>query len=127
MLALAVLGALTCLALPRPQQVLRLIVAVSAIELGLAANVWASVLGNGFVTAADEWFYIDAFSAFYMIVLVLVFLLSSTFAGVYFAHDTAEHAFTLPVAHRFGALWLGSLSATTPSLVSYNISILRAG
>jgi hydrogenase-4 component F len=127
MLALAMLGALTCLALPRPQQILRLIVAVSAIELGLAANVWASVLGNGFVTAADEWFYIDAFSAFYMIVLVLVFLLSSAFAGVYFAHETAEHAFTLPVAHRFGALWLGSLSAMMLVLVSNNLGIMWVG
>ena len=50
-------------ALPRPRHVLRLIVLISAIELGFAANVWASVLANGFVTAAEGWFYIDAFSA----------------------------------------------------------------
>src|SRR6266700_7519791 len=102
MLAMAVLGALVCLALPRPRDVLRLIVAVSAIELTLAANLWAGVLANGFVTAADEWFYVDAFSAFYVVVLVLVFLLSSAFAGVYFVHETGEHGFILPVARRFG-------------------------
>jgi formate hydrogenlyase subunit 3/multisubunit Na+/H+ antiporter MnhD subunit len=107
MLAVAVLGALLSLALPRPRDVLRLIVAISSIELALAANLWASVLANGFVTAADGWFYVDAFSAFYLVVLVLVFLLSSAFAGVYFAHETGEHGFTLPVARRVGALWLG--------------------
>src|SRR5260370_12826795 len=80
MLAVAVLGALLSLALPRPRHVLRLIVAVSAIELALAANLWASVLASGFVTAADGWFYIDAFSAFYLGVLVLVFPLISSFA-----------------------------------------------
>ena len=127
MLAVAALGALVCLALPRPHHVLRLIVAVSAIELGLAANLWGSVLADGFVTAADEWFYIDAFSAFYLIVLVLVFLLSSAFAGVYFAHETGEHGFTLPVAHRFGALWLGSLTAMMLVLVSNNLGIMWVG
>ena len=39
MLALAVLGAIVSLALPQPRHVLRLIVAISAIELGLAANL----------------------------------------------------------------------------------------
>ena len=124
MLGVAVLGALICLALPRPLYVLRLIVAASAIELGLAANVWASVLRDGFVTAAEGWFYIDAFSAFHVIVLVLVFLLSSAFAGGYFVHETGEHAFTLPVARRFGALWLGSLSAMMLVLMSNNVGIM---
>src|SRR5713226_3088033 len=127
MLAVAVLGALVSLALPRPRNVLRLIVAISAVELALAANLWASVLANGFVTAADEWFYVDAFSAFYVVVLVLVFLLSSTFAGVYFAHETGEHSFTLPVARRFGALWLGSLTAMMLVLVSNNLGIMWVG
>src|SRR6266568_1832000 len=127
MLAMAVLGALVCLALPRPRDVLRLIVAVSAIELTLAANLWAGVLANGFVTAADEWFYVDAFSAFYVVVLVLVFLLSSAFAGVYFVHETGEHGFTLSVAHRFGALWLGSLAAMMLVLMSNNLGIMWVG
>src|SRR6266481_4865784 len=127
MLAVAVLGALLSLALPLPRHVLRLIVAISAIELVLAANLWAGVLANGFVTAADGWFYVDAFSAFYVVVLVLVFLLSSAFAGVYFAHETGEHGFTLPVARRFGALWLGSLTAMMLVLVSNNLGIMWVG
>src|SRR6266481_3980139 len=127
MLAVAVLGALLSLALPLPRHVLRLIVAISAIELVLAANLWAGVLANGFVTAADGWFYVDAFSAFYLVVLVLVFLLSSAFAGVYFAHETGEHGFTLPVARRFGALWLGSLTAMMLVLVSNNLGIMWVG
>src|SRR5712691_2495344 len=127
MLAVAVLGALLCSALPRPRHVLRLIVAISAIELALTANLWADVLANGFVTAAEGWFYIDAFSAFYLVVLVLVFLLSSAFAGVYFAHETGQHGFTLPVARRFGALWLGSLTAMMLVLVSNNLGIMWVG
>jgi hydrogenase-4 component F len=127
MLGVAVVGSVICLGLPRPHHVLRLIVAVSAIELLLTANVWASVLANGVLTAADQWFYIDAFSAFHVIVLVLVFLLSSAFAGVYFANESGERAFTLSIARRFGALWLGSLSAMMLVLVSNNLGIMWVG
>ena len=63
----------------------------------LAGNLWVAVLaGPGFVTAAEHWFYIDAFSAFHIVVLVLVFLLSSAFAGVYFTSRGGEHDFTPP-------------------------------
>ncbi len=127
MLLVAVAGAVTCVALPRPRYVLAMIVGVSSIELGLAANVWIGVLAGGFVSAADEWLYVDAFSAFHLIVLVLVFLLSSIFAGVYFASDGEAHAFSLPVARRFGALWLGSLSAMMLVLVSNNLGIMWVG
>src|SRR5438874_13308985 len=104
MLVISVVAALGCLRLPRPDQILRLTLGISAIELALAANIWIGVISDGFVTAADEWFYVDAFSAFHLIVLTLVFLFSSTFAGVYFPNESSEHAFTLPVARRFGAL-----------------------
>ena len=83
--------------------------------------------GPGFVTAAEQWFYIDAFSAFHIVVLVLVFLLSSAFAGVYFAAESGEHAFTPAVARRFGALWLGSLAAMMLVLVSNNLGIMWVG
>jgi hydrogenase-4 component F len=127
MLLVAALGSVICLVLPRPHHVLRLIVAISAVELALATNVWVGVLRDGFATAADEWFYIDAFSAFHVIVLALVFLLSSAFAGIYFANETGDHAFTLPVARRFGALWLGSLTAMMLVLMSNNLGIMWVG
>ncbi|HVC57679.1 MAG TPA: proton-conducting transporter membrane subunit [Stellaceae bacterium] len=127
MLAVAMAGAGICLALTRPRQILATIVAVCAIECALAADIWAVVLRDGSVTAAAEWFYVDAFSAFHLIVLVLVFLLSSIFAGVYFAGEAEAHAFSLPVARRFGALWLGSLSAMMLVLVSNNLGIMWVG
>src|SRR5437764_2914820 len=127
MLAVAVAGAALCLSLPRPRQVLTTIVAVSAVEMAFAINIWAAVLaGPGSVTAAEQWFYIDAFSAFHIVVLVLVFLLSSAFAGVYFTSEAA-HAFVPSVARRFGALWLGSLAAMLLVLMSNNLGIMWVG
>jgi hydrogenase-4 component F len=127
LLALAVLGAIVCLALRRPRQILAATVIVSAMELGLAAYLWIAVLADGHVTAAEGWFYVDPFSAFHLIVLSLVFLLCSVFAGIYFADEAGEHAFGLTVARRFGALWLGSLAAMTLVLVSNNIGIMWVG
>jgi hydrogenase-4 component F len=127
MLGVAVAGALACLALPQPRHILAMNVAVSAAELALAANVWSGVNAGGFVTAAGGWFYVDAFSAFHLIVLVLVFLFSSLFAGVYFAGEAEDHAFPTPVARRFGGLWLGSLAAMMLVLVSNNLGIMWVG
>ena len=117
-----------CAVLPRPRQILGLTLAVTAVEMALAANLWAAVLaGPGFISAADQWFYVDAFSAFHIAVLALVFLLSSAFAGVYFTGETGEHGFTPAVARRFGALWLGSLAAMLLVLVSNNLGIMWVG
>src|SRR4030081_3857670 len=128
MLAIPVAGAVLSLLLQQPRQVLTTIVAVSAVEMALAINLWAAVLaGPGIVTAAEQWFYIDAFSAFHIVVLTLVFLLSSAFAGVYFSSDTDHGSFTPAIARRFGALWLGSLAAMMLVLMSNNLGIMWVG
>src|SRR5438067_1685100 len=128
MLVLAVAGAVLCLVLPQPRHVLAAILGVTAAESVLAANLWTAVLaGQGFVSAAEQWFYIDAFSAFHIVVLVLVFVLSSAFAGVYFTSEADDHAFTPAIARRFGALWLGSLAAMLLVLVSNNLGIMWVG
>ncbi len=128
MLVLAVAGAGLCLLLLRPPQVLATILGVTVAEGMLAANLWAAVLsGRGVVTAAEQWFYIDAFSAFHIVVLTLVFLLSSAFASVYFTVDTDHGSFTPAIARRFGALWLGSLAAMMLVLMSNNLGIMWVG
>jgi len=128
MLLVAIAGALLCLALPQPRQVLATILAATAAEMLLAANLWTAILaGPGFVATAEQWFYIDAFSAFHIAVLVLVFLLSSAFAGVYFTTEAEDGAFTPAIARRFGALWLGSLAAMMLVLVSNNLGIMWVG
>lgn len=125
MLLVATVGALASLLLP-PREVLRMAIAVCAVELGLATSLWVFVLANGHITAADDLFFVDAFSAFHLVVLELVFLLCSLFAQVYFAADR-EHGLSIGAARRFGALWLGSLAAMTLVLVSNNLGIMWVG
>jgi hydrogenase-4 component F len=125
MLAVPALGALACLLLPaRPT--LKLAATVSAIELGLAVQLWRIVVPGGRSVSVDDLFFVDAFSAFHLIVLALVFLLCSLFAAIYFA-DGAEHALSRGQARRFGALWLGSLAAMALVLVADNLGIMWVG
>ena len=128
MLLLPVAGAVLSLVLNRPRDVLASIVAVALIELVLAVDLWVGVLtGSGFVTGADEWFYVDAFSAFHIVVLTLVFALSSAFAAIYFTSEIAEHRFGRAVARRFGALWLGAEAAMLLVLMSHNLGVMWVG
>jgi len=125
LLFVAVVGALACL-VAQPRPVLAMAIAVSAVELGLAASLWVAVLAKGPATAEDELFFVDAFSAFHLVVLGLVFLLCSLFARIYFADD-GEHGLTKSAARRFGALWLGSLAAMVLVLVSNNLGVMWVG
>jgi len=125
MLIVAIAGALLCLA-ARPRQVLAMAIAVSAVELGLAASLWVTVLAKSHVTAADDLFFVDAFSTFHLVVLCLVFLLCSLFAWDYFV-DGGEFTLAVGTARRFGALWLGSFAAMMLVLVSNNLGIMWVG
>ena len=124
---LTIAAALLSLALPNPQAVMRAVIAVALVELLLSLDLWAGVLGHGPVMAADEWLYVDAFSAFHIVVLALVFALSSGFAAIYFGAGSETEAFDLPVARRFGALWLGAETAMLVVLMSNNLGVMWVG
>jgi hydrogenase-4 component F len=126
LLVVPILGALACLA-ARPRQVLVIAVAASAVALAIAAELWAAVLSGDPVTGADGVFVVDAFSAFHLIVLGLVFLICSLFACVYFADHSGTHPFSRGPARRFGALWLGSLATMVLVLISNNLGIMWVG
>jgi hydrogenase-4 component F len=120
-------GALLSLALPNPRTVLRGLTAVAVVELVLSLGLWAGVLRHASVMAADEWLYVDAFSAFHIVVLALVFALSSGFAAMYFTGGDEAEAFDLPVARRFGGLWLGAETAMLVVLMSNNLGVMWVG
>jgi hydrogenase-4 component F len=127
-LVLPAAGALLSLVVNRPRDVLAAILAVAVCELVLAIDLWAGVLaGKGFVTGADEWFYVDAFSGFHIVVLTLVFALSSAFAAIYFTSEAADHGFDRVTARRFGGLWLGAEAAMLLVLVSHNLGVMWVG
>lgn len=128
MLLLPVAGAVLSVVLARPRDVLAAIVVIALIELVLALDLWAGVLaGKGYVTGAEEWLYVDAFSAFHIVVLALVFALSSAFAAIYFTGEAAADGFGRATARRFGALWLGAEATMLLVLTSHNLGVMWVG
>jgi len=127
LLLLPIVTALLCLLLPRARWILATATWVSAIQLGLAVETARRVLDKGSFSTAHEWIFVDAFSALHLLLLALVYLLSSLFAGVYFRQARGPHRFTSRVAKRFGGLWLGALGAMTLLLLSNNLGIMWFG
>ena len=91
--------------------------AAASFTLGLA------VLGAGPATAANAWLRLDALSAFHLLVISLVFTVSTLFAKGYFA--TAE--ISLGKARIFAVLWLASLAAMTLVLVANHLGLMWVG
>jgi len=127
LLALPLAGAAVCLVAPWPRLVLAIVAWVSAAETLLGLETARRVLAAGPLRAAHTWLYADAFSAFHLVVLGLVYTGSSIFAGLYFRRERGRHRFTARVARRFGPLWLAALAAMALVLVSNNLGVMWVG
>jgi hydrogenase-4 component F len=116
-----------CLLLRSPRAVLLFATAAVAASAGLAAAAASAVFSGDPLLAGWDWLYLDSLSAYHLVVLHGVFLLSSIYACTYFARETAQGHFDLTQARRFGALWLGALAAMVLVLVSNNLGIVWVG
>ncbi|MBN1931877.1 MAG: hypothetical protein JW786_09750 [Desulfobacterales bacterium] len=81
----------------------------------------------GAVSSAGQWFYIDSLSAFHLVVMMLVFCMSTFYGYHYFDEKIDEGIFTTRLARRYGSLWFASLTAMTLVLVSNNLGIMWVG
>jgi hydrogenase-4 component F len=123
-LGVPLLGAGLCLLLPGIRSVLAtLVLGVLGTSVG-AAVLGAAVFGDEPVHAAGTWFFLDALSAYHLMVLELVYLLSTIFAARYFAR---EPPLSRRGARRFGVLWMGSLGAMTLVFVSNHLGLMWVG
>ena len=121
-------GGAGCLLLSSARAVLAVVPAVVAVMTAVAAGlaVW-SVFSRGPIATGGGWLYLDALSAYHLLLLQMVFCLSSVYARSYFAHEQRHGGFSPDSARRFGALWLGSLAAMALVLVSNNLGIVWVG
>ena len=124
-LAMPVAGAGLCLLLTSARAVLALLTAGVLATALAAAWLAAAVFGSGPLNAVGGWLFVDALSAYHLVLLALVFALSTVFAGRYFRYG--PHALDRRSARRFGALWFGSLAAMTLVLVSNHLGLMWVG
>jgi hydrogenase-4 component F len=113
-----------CLLLRSARAILLFVAAAVVAVTAVAAVVAEEVFAHGPVEAGAGWLYVDALSAYHLVLLQMVFCLSSIYACSYFRR---EAAFGVAAARRFGTLWLGSLSAMVLVLVSNNLGIVWVG
>jgi hydrogenase-4 component F len=123
-LAVPLLGGGLCLLLPGIRSVLTTLVLAVLGTSFAAAMLGANVFAGEPVHAAGTWFFLDALSAYHLVVLQIVYLPSTIFAARYFAR---EPALSRRGARRFGALWMGSLGAMTLVLVSNHLGLMWVG
>lgn len=127
LLLVPAVGASGCLLLRSPKAVLVCVWAIVAAETAFAAAAVSTVFTQGPVEACGGWFYLDALSAYHLVILLMVFGLSSVYAWSYFGHEERAGQFSLRTARRFGALWLGSLGAMALVLISNNLGVVWVG
>src|SRR5579862_875315 len=89
-LLLPIAGALICLVLPAAAAVLALLPWVVVALALLALYPAAFVFGNGPIYSQGGWFFLDALSAYHLLIMSLVFVLASTYARGYFSPDAAD-------------------------------------
>ncbi len=76
---------------------------------------------------AGGWLYLDHLSAWYLLVMLLVFTAGSLFAPAYFHDDLASGRLSRTAARRYNQLWLGSLWTMTLTLLANNIGLMWVG
>ena len=127
LLALPAAGAAASLLLPTRRAVLWTVGAGVAVHAVVAVSAARCVLAAGPVFSPGEWFFIDALSAWHLLVMMIVFVLTSFYAMIYFRGELESGALSLRLARRFGALWFGALGAMTLVMISNNLGILWVG
>jgi hydrogenase-4 component F len=126
-LLLPVLGSILCLFLRKPKLVLAFTtVGVLAEDLAGGFLIYPVFTGSPLHTA-DDWLRIDALSGYHILVMLLVFSLSSIFAYRYFGKEIESGDFKESHAARFGSLWFGSLGAMSLVLLSNNLGLMWVG
>lgn len=82
---------------------------------------------QGTIFAFSDWLFLDALSAYHLLVMDLVFGLSSLFALRYFDEELHEHNLTMPQMRTFAGLWAPAMGAMTLVLISNNLGIMWVG
>ncbi len=106
---------------------------LSFMNIGVLADGVLSVLAakrvftSGPLTALHGWLYLDALSAYHLIVMMLVFVMSSLYGRRYFDEELRTGDFPPAAARRYGSLWFASIVAMTLVLISNNLGVMWVG
>ncbi len=126
-LILPLLGAGLVRVLRSERGILNLILGGVLLDALCGAVVSGRVFTAGPLTDLHGWLYLDTLSAYHLLIMALVFLMSSLYGRRYFDEEIDAGRFPLETARRYGSLWFASLAAMTLVLISNNIGMMWVG
>jgi len=106
---------------------LRIALAGAGIELFLGLAMAKRVFSSGAATSGAEWLRLDELGAYNLVVMLVVYFLSSVYALFYFDREIAGGKLGVNRARMFAGLWCGALGAMTLVFVSNNLGIMWVG
>lgn len=106
-----------------------LLISVSGVFLSALISCRAIylTLTQGQIFAFSDWVFLDALSVWHLMVMILVFGLSSLFSLVYFGEELREKKLSIQQARIFAGLWSPAMSAMMLVLISNNLGIMWVG
>jgi hydrogenase-4 component F len=114
--------------LPSPRAILRALALGTACEVILVASAASRVIRARVpLFAFERWFLIDALSAYNLVIMALVFLLSALFAIGYFEPEIASGKSSRATLRQFAALAFASLGAMALVLTSNHLAMMWIG
>ncbi len=127
LLGIPLLGGGLCLLMRPARWVLHALTVVVGLEVLAAAIFIWPVLSGSLTRLEWGWFYLDALSAYHLAVMMLVFGLSTIFAGGYFGAEISANQIQSRASRKFSALWCGSLAAMVLVVISNNVGVMWIG
>ena len=127
-LLLPVAGSGLCRVLKSSERILTFILAGVLADAVICVIAACLVFIHGKpLTSMGGWLYADSLSAYHLIVMAIVYGMSSVYGRHYFDEDIRKGLFGLNAQRRYGSLWFASLGAMTLVLVSNNMGIMWVG
>lgn len=90
-------------------------------------SIYYLVLHHGVLFAGRKWLFVDSLSVYHILIMLLVYLLSTIYSLVYLKEELKHKDFGLKQIKIFASLWCESLAAMTLVLVSNNLAIMWVG
>lgn len=101
---------------------------IGVLATGATAFVAIGIVIDGKpIRAANDWLLLDNLSAYHLLVMSLVFCLTTIFALRYFGHELHENNFSVGLARQFSTLWFGIIASIMAVLLSNNLGIMWVG
>jgi len=90
-------------------------------------RIYYLFLNHGNIFEANKWLFVDSLSIYHILIMLLVYFLSTLYSIVYLKEELKNKHFELKQIKIFASLWCESLAAMTLVLISNNLAIMWVG